>query len=106
MDKNVLPILVSENFEVKGMTDISNIISSGTTKVVNVQTDAVKNGLLNILSSMSEVLDEAHFSNDIYEVDELEINLNIGLNGEVSIISVSENTNVSSGIKIKIQRKR
>ncbi len=106
MNKNVLPILVSENFEVRGMTDISNIISHGATKIVNVQTDVVKKGLLNVLSSMSEVLDETHFTNDVYEIDELEINLNIGSNGEISIISVSENTNFSSSIKVKIQRKR
>lgn len=85
--------------------DISDSISGTSSKIVEVSADAVKAGIERILMSMSELVERLKFSNSDYQIEELKINLNVGANGEVSILSITGDANISSSITVTIKKK-
>lgn len=105
---SILPILINKNLsvEVKGFNgELPDIMSSTGTKIVNVSTDIVKTGIANIVNSMSDLLDNVNFNNEKYEVEELKVNLNVGAKGEVSIMALTGDANVTSSITITIKKR-
>lgn len=105
---STLPILFCESapIEMRGFSGpVPNALIKTTNRVINVNTEVVQSGITNILKSMSELLNSTTFENDKYEIEEMKINLNVGANGEVSIMSLSGETSLTSSISITIKRR-
>lgn len=108
MFMSTLPIMSCERvpIEMKGFSGtVTDALSKTSNKVVNVSTEVVQKGITNILKSMSELLNNTEFENDKYEIEEMKINLNVGANGEVSIMSLSGEASLTSSISITIKKR-
>lgn len=105
---STLPVLSCEHapIEMRGFSGpVTDALVNASNKVVNVNTEVVQRGITNILRSMSELLNNTEFENDKYEIEEMKINLNVGANGEVSIMSLSGEASLTSGISITIKKR-
>jgi len=107
---NTLPVLVYDEVDSKifGIVEdqLSEIASKHATKIVNVSTSTIKSGIKHVLENLSSTLDDIQLEMNNYDIDEVEVNLNIGLGGEVSILSIcSVDANIASSITIKMKRK-
>ena len=105
---STLSILVEScpEIEIKGFNGgASDAVTKVGSKIVEVDTDIVKAGISRILTSLSDIIKDFKFSDSDYQVEELKINLNVGANGEVSILSMTGNANVSSSITVTIKKK-
>jgi len=71
----------------------------------SVDSHVIKENVKKVLSGLTEVFETV--DNEKYHVDEIEVTLQVGSQGEVSILStVSGSVNLSSGIKVTIKRKQ
>ena len=110
MKKNFLPILVVDetNPQIKGLSDsqLAHLAKKNSMKVVNASTEIIEHNLKHVINESLSLLNSVNSGESNYEVDELEINLSIGTNGEVSILStISGSANVASSMKLVIKRK-
>ena len=80
----------------------SNLVNNTFSKAIERQ--AIDENIKNVLRSLTKVFED--IENDKYFIDEIEVTLNVGAQGEVSILStVSGSVNLNSGIKVLIKRK-
>ena len=96
------PIEEQDDEEQSGFADFS--FKSKLSRC-RVDYHVINENVKNVLSGLAEVFET--IDNEKYHVDEIEVTLQVGSQGEVSILStVSGSINLSSGIKVTIKRKQ
>lgn len=111
MSSSGLPILIIEKNETefRGLSSggLPELVNTGSTTVVQASTDIVKKNLRHVIDESMKLLDSVQDTDSNYEVDELELNLGIGAEGEVSILSaVTGSASITTSMKLVIRKKK
>lgn len=83
---------------------IAEFIKEGGDKVVDVSVETISRNLVKTVSGLLKVLDTPQLKSDCFVVDEVEVNLAVGAEGEISVLSSSVGTNTSSSLTIRLKR--
>lgn len=92
----------------KSLSDskITDILNKSKVEVTNVSIDVVKENMLKTLGGLLDTFECEELEDRKFCIDEIEVSLNVGCEGTVSILSaVSGQANVQSGIVVKLKRK-
>lgn len=107
-DKNI-PILTFEDVSGSmGMTNnkLSDILQTTSSTVTSVSADVLKRNISTVASDFLEVCQEANLDTPSFELDEIELALSIGSEGEVSIFSAATaKANMQASVTLKFKRK-
>ena len=102
IDNTFNPFEEQHDEEQSGLADFS---LKGKLSHCFVDYHVVKDNIKKVLCGLTEVFET--IDDEKYHVDEIEVTLQVGSQGEVSILStVSGSVNLSSGIKVTIKRKQ
>lgn len=99
---------VDNGIKSKSLSDskITDIIKRSNLEVTNVSVDVVRENLVKTLDSLLDVFECEQLDGRKFYTDEIEIALNVGYEGTVSILSaVSGQANVQSSIVVKLKRR-
>lgn len=110
MSTSELLITYFSNNEIKTKSimdsSIADMLNKSNFKTTKVNMDIVKNNMIETVGSIMEIFENERLNNQNFSIDEIEVTLNIGCEGSVSILStVSGQTNMQSGITLKLKRK-
>lgn len=109
MSKKNIPILVVEDVPVTmGITDnhLSSILQNTSSTVTSVSADLLGRNIATVAHDFLEMCQESALDTTLFELDEIELALSIGSEGEVSILSaVAAKANMQASAILKFKRK-
>ena len=73
---------------------------NATSSFYKVSEELIGKNLKKFISLMNRVLKDADIENDAYQIDEIDLNLDVNLEGSIKIISGG----IKSGISIKLKK--
>ena len=80
---------------------IGNLQSSNIgSKYFKVSEELLKKNLKEFISTLKNIISEVDEKNDTYSVSEIELNVDVSLNGDIKILKAG----IKSGITIKLKR--
>ena len=99
--------LVDNEVKTKSIIDskMTDILNKSKLEVTNVSIDVIKENMVKTLDGVMEIFENEQFENRCFGIDEIEIALNVGCEGTVSVLStVSGQANMQSSIVVKLKR--
>lgn len=109
MSDKSIPILAIENVSSSmGITNnkLSDILQNTSSTVTSVSADVLRRNISTVAHDFLEVCQDATFDTPIFELDEIELALSIGGEGEVSIFSVAAaKANMQASVILRFKRK-
>jgi len=88
-----------------GNMKITDILSSASVKIEKVKSDIIKNNIVNTVNEVIEAFESTAIKQNTFEIDGIEIALNISIEGTVSIVSFGGGANMASSITVKLSKK-
>lgn len=92
----------------KSLSDakITDILNKSKLETTNVSIDIIKKNMETTLNGLLDVFECEQLENRKFYMDEIEVSLNVGCEGSVSILSaISGQSNLQSGIVVKLKRR-
>lgn len=109
MSNRDIPILAIEDIsDSRGITDskLSAILHNTSSTITSVSTDVLKENITAATHDFLEVCQDAALGTPIFELNEIELALSIGGEGEVSIFSTAAaKANMQASLILKFKRK-
>ena len=104
-----LPIayFTDSDLKTKSIMDskMTDILNRSRLEVANVSIDVVKANMVKTLDGIIEIFENEQLENRGFCVDEIEVALNVGCEGTVSVLStVSGQASMQSSIVVKLKR--
>ncbi len=85
---------------------ITDILNKSRLEVANVSIDVIKENMAKTLEGVMEMFENEQLENRSFCIDEIEVALNVGCEGTVSVLStVSGQANMQSSIIVKLKRR-
>ncbi len=84
--------------------DDKNIKQIIVPKTKSIDAETLGENLNNFISSISSALDCCS-ENNSYEIDEISLNVSIGVEGQISLLSLGSNISSQTGLTITLKRK-
>ncbi len=76
-----------------------------TNKHIDIPQDILYKNIEDVLKKVTKIFEQPSIEKSKFEIDEIELSLNIGADGKVSIIAIEGNASMNTSIKIKLKRK-
>lgn len=89
---------VPEKTDIEGDFTLKSL--NATSSFYKVSEELIGQNLKKFISSMNRVLKDVDLENDTYQIDEIDLNLDVNLEGSIKIISGG----IKSGISIKLKK--
>lgn len=74
-------------------------------KYIDLPQDVLYENLKQIIQKIMDVFEKLPMENSEFEVNEVELGLNIGTDGKVSVVAIEGAASANTSIKIKLKRK-
>ena len=109
MSLHELPVayFVDSDLKTRSIIDskLTDILNKSRLEVANVSIDVIKENMVKTLDGVIEIFENEQLENRGFCVDEIEVALNVGCEGSVSILStISGQANMQSSIVVKLKR--
>lgn len=95
---------ISEAKSIRGGYKLTDVLNETNLKIEKVNTEIIKANMISTINNLIETFQSPDINSNEYIVEEIDISLNIGIDGSVSIVSFQSGLNLSSGITIKLKR--
>lgn len=109
MANKSIPILVVDDVpRSMGMTDrrMSDILQRTSSAVTTVSSDVLQKNMASVARNFLEVCQDDSFDSPAFALDEIELALSIGAEGEVSVLSAAAaKANMLASVTLKFKRK-
>ena len=74
-------------------------------KHVDIPEDVLYKNMEDVFDKVSKIFEQPAMQKSNFEIDEIELGLNIGADGKVSIVALEANASMNTSIKVKLKRK-
>lgn len=75
------------------------------TKYVDIPEDVLLKNIDDALEKVTKVFEKVSNATSKFEIDEIELGLNIGADGKVSVVALEGTASLNTSIKVKLKRK-
>ena len=102
-----IKFLVDQVDEPAGLGMLQTASSKALDIVVGIAADGFKNMLASVVRQMADAISAVDMQNSPFDLSEVTFTVNVGANGELSIVSLMKGSiSPSSGIQLKLVRKK
>lgn len=85
---------------------ITDILSQAHVAATRVSVEVIRQNMRETLHGVMRLFDDEDFGSQSYQIDEVQVSLAIGVEGQVSVMSsVSGAANTNSGVVVRLKRR-
>lgn len=74
-------------------------------KYIDIPQDTLQKNMQEAIERITDVLEKLSVEKSKFEIDEIELGLNIGADGKVSVIALEGTASMNTSVKVKLKRK-
>jgi len=103
----ILPSI--DSYEIKSKDIRDNYLDKLTSNIIDVKIpiQTIKESMQNTILSIVDVLDSQNLNDMSYDIDDVELGINIGIDGKVSLASIiGGELSTQTTLKIRLKKKK
>ena len=110
MDNKYIDMILPsvDSYEIKSKDIRGNYVDKLTSNIIDVKipVQAIKESMQNTILSIVDVLDSQNLNDMSYGIDDVELGINIGIDGKVSLASIiGGEVSTQTTLKIRLKKK-